>query len=507
MKEKPVPLPQNVPATRSKLAAAPGTLTRRVTATPAVAHPVTRRSLSTTANSRSSTPPVSAPVVPILPTPPPFPAHLLESSPTAAERASHAAIGPCVFRPGELVWCQCTEAWSLGVIVSGPENGPSNPQQQQSYTVQVLKSPLEAEMSSPYPGILVASLRPWLAWSTPDLNNIPLRAIQSYDDVPWEQFNGVRGLEVDASIMKSRDIDSSYNLVDKIDYNGGNFYAGVFYGAEKIWVGDVVRLKRLSSLNIPPGLEIMVIAGIQDTRTQSFTNVSRSKSTDVNVLGDIYTLLSYRATEAPSPLLPEWLPLRLARETTLRNRFTSSTTLQQQIVSTWKLVHAAHTIKLEDIKGRWYESSLLIPFLKGREHFNQTLHTGIWDEVATQMNEMGNAGQATARGWCRTGKRDDVLTTSVPRGFSLEKGGIEQGMEGLALQHSNQLLQGQHRAMVDLTGDDDESGVAQQGQGNGGEYALEGGVDLEADDAFLRQMEEDVASFLKDPGDSFYGSL
>lgn len=420
-----------------------------------------------------------------------------------------------MFRPGELVWCQCTEAWSLGIIVSGPEAGPSQApsnQQQQSYTVQVLKSPLEAEMSTPYPGITVASLRPWLAWSTPDLNNIPLRAILTYDDVAWEQYRGVRGLEVDASIMKSRDIDSSYNLIDRLDYSGGNFYAGVFYGAEKLWVGDAVRLKRHAAPNLMTGLEIMIIASIQDTRTQSSLEVSRHASTNVIVLGDIYTLLSYPASPAsaaPSPLIPEWLPQRLVRETTIRNRVTSSNS-QQPIVSTWKLLHASHTIKLEDIKGRWYESSLLIPYLKGREHFNQTLQSGTWDEVATQMNEMGNAGQASARGWYRTGRRDDILTTSVPRGFSLEKGGIEVGMEGLVLQqphNADHLLQNVHREMVDLTGDDDEPGAAQQEQSRVGAYGLEESEDLEDDEAFMRQMQLDVASFLKDPGDSFYGSL
>lgn len=514
-REKPVPVAKNVPATRSALATASGTVTRRTTATPAIAHPVTRRSLSNAVHSRSATPvtapaaPVLIPTVPILPTPPPFPIHLLEASPTATERALHAAPGPYVFRPGELVWCQCTEAWSLGVIVSGPEARPSQvaSSPQQSYTVQVLKSPLEADLSTPYPGITVVSLRPWLAWSTPDLNNAPLRTILTYDAVAWEQYRGVRGVEVDASIMKSRDIDSSYNLIDKLPCSHGNFYAGVFYGAEKLWVGDAVRLKRHAASNLVNGTEIMVIAGIQDTKMQPSAGISRSTITDVTVLGDIYAHVSYPATAIQSSV-PEWLPQRLVRETALRNRVTSSH-LQHPQMSTWKLLHAAHTVRLEDIKGRWYESSLLIPYLKGRDHYAQTLRSGTWDEVATQMNEMGNAGQTIVRGWCRTGKRDDVLTTSVPHGFSLEKGGIEVNMEGLALHHPHNpsLLQNPHCELVDLTGDDDEPVVQQQDQNRVGAYALEETEDLEDDAAFTRQMELDVASFLKDSGDSFYGSL
>lgn len=515
-KEKHAPVAKNIPATRSTMAAASGTLTRRTTATPAVTNPLARRSLSNTIHSRSSTPvatptPALAPAAPILPTPPPFPTHILETSPTATERALHAAPGPYVFRPGELVWCQCTEAWSLGIIVSGPETGPSqvaNNPQHQSYTVQVLKSPLEAELSTPYPGITVSSLRPWLAWSTPDLNNAPLRVILTYDDVAWEQYRGVRGLEVDASIMKSRDIDSSYNLIDKLGYANGNFYAGVFYGAEKLWVGDAVRLKRHAAPNLMNGTEIMVIAGIQDTRMQSSAGIPRSTTTDVTVVGDIYVHMSY-PTSSPRLPIPEWLPQRLVRETTFRNQITSSHS-QQPTMSTWKLLHAGHTVRLEDIKGRWYESSLLIPYLKGRDNYNQTLQSGTWDEVATQMNEMGNAGQATARGWCRTGKRDDVLTTAVPHGFSLEKGGIEVGMEGLALHQSHNanasLLQNPHRELVDLTGDDDEP-VQQQDHGRVGTYGMEEVEDPEDDDAFTRQMQLDVASFLKDSGDSFYGSL
>lgn len=375
--------------------------------------------------------------------------------------------------------------------------------------MQVLKSPLEAELSTPYPGITVASLRPWLAWSTPDLNNAPLRIILAYDDVVWEQYRGVRGLEVDASIMKSRDIDSSYNLIDKLEYPNGNFYAGVFYGAEKLWVGDAVRLKRHAAPNLVNGTEIMVIAGIQDTRVHSSAGISRSTTTDVTVLGDIYAHISYSTSSTLSPI-PGWLPQRLVRETVLRNRVTSAHP-QQPLMSTWKLLHAAQTVRLEDIKGRWYESSLLIPYLKGRDHYNQTLQSGTWDEVATQMNEMGNAGQAAARGWCRNGRRDDVLTTSVPHGFSLEKGGIEVGMEGLVLRqpHNTGPMQNVHRELVDLTSDneDNESVVQQQDQGRVGAYRLEEGEDLEDDEAFMRQMQLDVACFLKDSGDSFYESL
>lgn len=520
-RDKPVPVAKNTPATRS----ASGTVTRRTTTTPATAHPATRRSLTNAVHSRPSTPiappvvapvaapaPVLVPASPGLPTAPPFPIHLLESSPTATERALHAAPGPYVFRPGELVWCQCTEAWSLGIIVSGPETGPpqvAHSAQHQSYTVQVLKSPLEAELSTPYPGITVASLRPWLAWSTPDLNNAPLRIILAYDDVVWEQYRGVRGLEVDASIMKSRDIDSSYNLIDKLEYPNGNFYAGVFYGAEKLWVGDAVRLKRHAAPNLVNGTEIMVIAGIQDTRVHSSAGISRSTTTDVTVLGDIYAHISYSTSSTLSPI-PGWLPQRLVRETVLRNRVTSAHP-QQPLMSTWKLLHAAQTVRLEDIKGRWYESSLLIPYLKGRDHYNQTLQSGTWDEVATQMNEMGNAGQAAARGWCRNGRRDDVLTTSVPHGFSLEKGGIEVGMEGLVLRqpHNTGPMQNVHRELVDLTSDneDNEPVVQQQDQGRVGAYRLEESEDLEDDEAFMRQMQLDVACFLKDSGDSFYESL
>jgi len=463
-------------------------------AAPAPAAPTApRRSTATAVNPRlsSSTP------APTLPTPAPFPPSHMSSSYTAVERALDAAIGKNIFRPGELVWCHCTEAWSLGVIVARPE--PESP----GYTVQVLKSPLEAEMSRPYPRITLSELRPWLAWSTPEITIPSLRIIMEFESINWGQFRAVRGLEVDASIIKSRDIDTSYCLVDKIDYPHANFYAGVFYGAEKIWIGEIVRLKRhaVPQANLT-GLEIMVVVSIQDHRKQP-PNKTRTPSTDITVMGDIYEFVTYSAATSPPPQIPQWLPVRLINETKLKNKVTSHAS-NSPTVGTWRCIQNEYSVRLEDIKGRWYESSILIPELKGHEKFGQDVQSGKWDELATQMNEMGNAGQASARGWLRNARRDEVLTKAVPRGFVLEKDSAtnSQGVQpGFAVQIPTQQPQQQPPAaaapaeMVDLTGEDDD-------------YVPQEDQQPSDDEALTRQMEADVASFFRtEPVDSFYGSL
>lgn len=464
--------------------AAPGSATsRRSTSTATSA-------AATTSRSTTSTP---APAT--LPTPVPFSYRL--SAFADSECNLDSAPGKNIFRPGELVWCHCTEAWSLGVIVARP--GPDS----HGYTVQVLKSPLEAEMSKPYPGITLSGLRPWLAWSTPEITIAPLREILEYDSINWAQYRKIRGLEVDASIIKSRDIDTSYCLIEKLECHNGNFYAGVFYGAEKIWMGEIVRLKRQA---VPQanstGLEVMVVAYIEDKRQQSATTSARTASTDIIVVGDIYepVVFPVSATSIP-PQIPQWLPPRLIAETKLKNQVTSSSKSQTPTVGTWKCIQQGLPVRLEDIKGRWYESSILIPELKGYDTFQQALSAGNWDELATQMNEMGNAGQASVRGWKRNLKRNEVLTKAVPKGFVLEKEDPNQ----VAYSRREQ------RETVDLTGEDEDhkrqnnQHVWPSGDPPPGGLTME---EDEQDDAIMRQMQEDVESFLtSEPADSFYGGL
>ncbi|RPB05993.1 hypothetical protein L873DRAFT_1824738 [Choiromyces venosus 120613-1] len=462
-------------------------------AAPAPAAPTApRRSMATAVNTRSS----SSTPAPTLPTPAPFPPHHMSSSLTAVERGLDAALGKNIFRPGELVWCHCTEAWSLGVIVARPD-----PQSSPGYTVQVLKSPLEAEMSRPYPGITLSGLRPWLAWSTPEITIPSLRNIMDFESINWEQFRTVRGLEVDASIIKSRDIDTSYCLVDKIDYPHANFYAGVFYGAEKIWIGEIVRLKRhaVPQANLT-GLEIMVVVSIQDHRRQP-PNKIRTSDTDITITGDIYEFVSCPVSTSPPPQIPHWLPVRLINETKVKNQVTSHAS-SNPTVGTWRCIQNGYSVTLEDIKGRWYESSILIPELKGHDKFQQDVQSGKWDELATQMNEMGNAGQASTRGWLRNARRDEVLTKAVPRGFVLEKDPTtnnQVAQPAFAVQIPVQQQQQPVTAaappeMVDLTSEDD--------------YAPQEDQQPSDDEALTRQMEADVASFFRtEPVDSFYGSL
>ncbi|CUS14268.1 unnamed protein product [Tuber aestivum] len=459
-----------------------------VVAAPAPAAPTApHQSTATTVSTRSSS------STPTLPTPVPFNQHHMSSSYTAAEREIDATRSEDIFRPGELVWCHCTEAWSLGVIVARPAP-PKSP----GYTVQVLKSPLEAEMSRPYPRITLRGLRPWLAWSTPEITIPSLRLVLDFESVNWQQFRDIRGLEVDASILKSRDIDTSYCLIDKIDYPYANFYTGVFYGAEKIWIGEIVRLKRHAAPHANlTGLEIMVVVSIQDHRKQP-PNKTRTGSTDIMIQGDIYEFVTYPSSTSPPPQIPQWLPPRLIIETKLKNEATSRA--QNPTVGTWRCIQNGYSVKLEDIKGRWYESSILIPELKGRHKFQQDVQSGKWDELATQMNEMGNAGQASARGWLRHARRDEALTKAVPRGFVLEKDPTmnSQGVQpGFAVQVPAQQppAAAGPAGMVDLTGGDDD-------------YAPQEDQQPSDDEALTRQMEADVASFFRtEPVDSFYGSL
>ncbi|TVY55127.1 hypothetical protein LCER1_G003358 [Lachnellula cervina] len=358
----------------------------------------------------ASAAPKSAPAPAPAPSRPTYQSSLnIQATKTAEQKLDGDPSGKYLYRPGELVWFNNVVNWRLGVISKrGLQNNKpryliqplSNPFQHQAYQIKDDEN----------------SIRPWLAWSVP---NTTVPAIQNltYDQVPWEQV--VRGEHdggqsrdyvVDGSILAAKVIDSSYSLFDRIEgaLAGPNeiHYKGMFLGAEKIWVGEPVRLR-------VPGNDIVVLIIhklIERTTPQNASSVI--------FVGDVYKFV-----EMPTPYKTrsEWptpaLPPRMIVDLRFRNEVAD--VAKKGIWYEWRLLEPAARRSLGDVKGRWYETRTLLPILRGMPKFQEELSSGITTDAGAWMNGRRDKNNNPEQ---RKRNRKDTLGRAVPLDFKVSRG-------------------------------------------------------------------------------------
>jgi hypothetical protein len=197
-------------------------------------------------------------------------------------------------------------------------------------------------------------------------------------------------MEVDGSILSAKMIDSSYTPFGKIKSISPEpgveetHYDGVFLGAEKIWCGEPVRLR------IGTGTDIMVIHHIVELKRCSGVNQQVFQQA-AHFVGDIYQLASapHTSPTMPSPASPTFnphLPDRLTRDLEVRN---SQSIKMRRMVNYWKLMSAQQRVEFNDVKGRWYEASIIMPIIHP-QLWQQTFSKGEVQETSLWMNSRGD---------------------------------------------------------------------------------------------------------------------
>ena len=347
------------------------------------------------------------------------------SSPIAAPKNSEQALdfqrNKFLYRLGELVWFRRGTAWGLAVIVNRTLFKDQRHQDRPEYTVQPLSHPFHHP-----PQMTISSedaLRPWLAWSAPTPTHSQLAtAPLSYEKVNWkavlEGRYGPGDPEVDGSIFAAKGIDSSYTLVEPLGTTNAasveSFYAGIYSGGEKIWIGEPIRLR------INAGHDIMVLHHIIEKSSLGHNNAIVQ---DVHVVGDIYTFSTIPYNSARLPLQNPHLPLRLSEDLNYRNRATAN---QKGQVSYWKLIQSQARLSLKDVKGRWYESRVLLPILHGQDNFALAYRKGEIGDVGAWMNGRGDCNGSANKLGKKKLDRMDAFGEAIPRGTCISQGLDEQ---------------------------------------------------------------------------------
>ncbi|KAI5806797.1 hypothetical protein DFH27DRAFT_480182, partial [Peziza echinospora] len=345
-----------------------------------------------------------------VPTPPPYNIQILQQSPSCQERLFDLQYSFDIYRKGECVWFQASpddkSNWSLGAILQKEPQGPG-------YMIQILSSPLNRP--PPHRQVTHDRIRPWLAWTAPAPQQEDLRLPNvRFENVNWENYRFEPNVEVDASIIVAKEAEGTYSPVDllPVPHNMHRFYSGLWFGAEKIWVGEGIRLKRRFSAPPPPPSqkgqvlllrdEVLVVSCIFEKFDGPTPNPPGR--TGVYLTGDIFLLQPALVPPGTNPAHlaspPPFLPDRMRKDAQQRNQIS----VQNRLWSTWQLVLSGVTVPMEDVKGRWYESSILMKDLVngGEEEYLAALRNGGLSDLGNLLNQMGGQegfGIGGGRGW------------------------------------------------------------------------------------------------------------
>jgi len=293
--------------------------------------------------------------------------------------------------------------WRLAVII--------NRQQQDDrsfYLVQLLSNPRHHQ---PKLVVLEPCLRPWLAWSVPDVG-VPFLENKSFDEVNWnELLDDPQYASMDhvvtGSILAAKQIDASFSLFTKFDAqpdSTGSYYSGMFLGAEKIWVGDALRARQSA-----PGSQTLI------TVSALVENVSPDGKSQVTIIGDRFQSIEVSST-TPRSRDMDFLPARVRDDLEYRNRIVATI---RPIRYELRLIERNARFRLEDINGRWYETRLLLPVLKPADQIQQDHGHGRVQDVCDYLNgrRHQNMNEDTRRK-----NRKDALKASVPEDCKISQG-------------------------------------------------------------------------------------
>jgi hypothetical protein len=114
--------------------------------------------------------------------------------------------------------------------------------------------------------------------------------------------------------------------------------------------------------------------------------------------GDVYhlTTVAHTNPNIPSPASLDsnpHLPGRLTQDIAVRN---SKSMQMKRSISYWNLTKTQSRIDVTDIKGRWYEATILLPIL-GEKEYREELSRGEVPESSLRMNCHGDATYGSSR--------------------------------------------------------------------------------------------------------------
>ncbi|KAI8629463.1 hypothetical protein F5Y19DRAFT_475447 [Xylariaceae sp. FL1651] len=314
-----------------------------------------------------------------------------------------------LFRAGEVVWYKNNNSWRVGMIATINPALSIIPFGHPLYQTQEVNKE-------------EADLRPFLAFSIPQINN----ALQEFKgralaQIDWhalqERFgtntdpSRQEGLAIEATKLAATRVDqcySTFNLTQE-PVQGYDVFGGIFLGAEKICVGEAVRIK-LSREQQDQGLEpgmpvVMVLKRIL---------VSKDVSQTLMFEGNIWKLQHTALAQQPQAPGYTRLPQAMLGEKEFRDGILQSRGWRVE----WVLNDQIISVNETAIRGRFYETRRLTPILNPAKYEEMLRQQNVGD-IQTLLN---NRGDSSGPRVGRVLNRAQAVAGAVPVGVPASLG-------------------------------------------------------------------------------------
>ncbi|KAI1432808.1 hypothetical protein GGR50DRAFT_558894 [Xylaria sp. CBS 124048] len=296
-----------------------------------------------------------------------------------------------LFRSGEVVWYKNNNAWRVGMVLHSrltlsiiPFGHPLYP------TQEVVKEE--------------ADIRPFLAFSIPQIN-IALQEFKglALSQINWEALQ-VRfgahtdparreGLAIEATKLAASRVDQCYSPFNPIQTIQTipteptyTVYGGVFLGAEKICIGEAVRIHQPGEqrdLSVERGMPMVMVI-------KRIIFVGQCMGTDLGgklvFEGSLWKLQHANLAQPLRAAEQDRLPATMIGEKRFRDDMLRSRGWGVE----WIPVSDNLSVTESTIRGRFYETQRLTPILNPAK-FQEMLRQQTVDDIQTLLNNRGDA--------------------------------------------------------------------------------------------------------------------
>lgn len=285
-----------------------------------------------------------------------------------------------LFRAGEVVWFKNNNSWRVGMILTSSATLSIIPFGHPLYrTQEVIKEE--------------ADIRPFLAFSIPQINpglqELKGRALSQIDWQALQDKFGAHadssrreGLAIEATKLAATRVDQCYSTFNPIQEPAQNYdiFGGVFLGAEKICVGEAVRIlfpreqqDQIAEKGVPVVMVIKRIIVDRDGGALVFE-------------GSLWKLQHATLAQQLQTRNQGLLPAALRGEKEFRDSVLHVRGWRVE----WMQVNESMSVNETFIRGRFYETRRLTPILNPAK-FQEMLQQKHIDDIQTLLNNRGDS--------------------------------------------------------------------------------------------------------------------
>ncbi|KAK3688392.1 transcription-silencing protein Clr2-domain-containing protein [Podospora appendiculata] len=340
-----------------------------------------------------------------------------------------------IFRVGEVVWYKHT-AWRLGLILG--MNCKSSGYGGDDTQYRFILAPLGHAMLNQQNVTKDAQdMRPFLTFSVP---NVAIDELQDkgFHEVDWQAFatRYSEGLDVDqramrmqmvgleASKMAARHVNDSFSTFDKMAQAptaDGSFliqtYAGVYFGAEMVRIGDLIRVTAPSSAadNHPDATAVMHVDEIQ---VATATSGAANTLPNLQFKGHLYRTIRSTLPFPPGVVPVETSEAAFVEEVGIRNQIEHDKKWKWG----WLLVQRDAVRMVADVQGRFYVTHKLMNIID-RDSFQESMKNGVVESAQSYLNNRSHSGRGLYIE--RKPSRGATLGLAVRSPFTAPQGMVE----------------------------------------------------------------------------------